>query len=426
MVIEEMAEVDNLRVAIVGKGLVAAVTALALSKLPNVTVSVFELDGSECLEPVWTRVTLSALIVLEKLGIKLSEIDKLLYRSNGKLNIHDAYTNKFLRSVSSSSYVRDEFLPGVALESQLLHLIQDLLPEQHVEHYKKTGIKEVRSFDNRVFIDFSDETSVINDLLIITDPTLFNEPAHQSLFNYPQSDVKNRKIYYQNILPQHLVNDVSGIPDALTLWLGNDDKAVVLTSRLGPEQFGVNVVLSDNKQVKFESRAEVLRRVEEAFRDWNPKLKRLIGHSPSYVASSQIYHEWPEEITKHSRVVYTGRAAHPVSNGHVIDFPLGVGDAWALYLALKHTALENKSGSSYVYDTFLALFYYSETRRKFLNTVKKTTNRINNPDGHTTTMEKEIYLKNNKYGRWITENDVEKDFKDVSDLNVENIINRKL
>ncbi|KAE8376058.1 hypothetical protein BDV26DRAFT_282968 [Aspergillus bertholletiae] len=371
---------EKLKVIIAGAGIAGLSVAVALRRLPYAEVELFE-QATE-LREIGASIAISpnGLRSLEKLGVLNALDDEVAFR--GPSAVPMIYRHWKTNEVIHQDHFHDVTLrrhETARFHRGHLHaaLLEHVPPESI--HLGKTVVSADASYD-KAALHFADGTSAQGDILIGAD----------------------------------------GIHSLTTLkqWGPNEN---FFASRLGKNQYTTvgNFDLpvdTDGKtrEVKWddEENVEVLR---QRYKDWNPVVKALVEATPY----TRVYPNYAGEPLStwvlDSRVTLVGDAAHTHGGAFAAGGSLAIDDAYALFLAFRHTFGLSRTQKPKTDEVRDALVLYDETRlphaERLLTIVLRGIGaQKTNTDSEETLVER---VRNKPNTTWLSEHDVEKRFQSV-------------
>ncbi|KAH3661442.1 hypothetical protein OGAPHI_006849 [Ogataea philodendri] len=356
-------ETRPLRIAILGAGLVGAFAAVALSKLPNVEITVYE--KSQGIREVGAAITLTegGLVTLSKV-FDLEELEPILYRSpkHGHITRRHWKTGEYFKEPEPTHPDELKYSHAKAQRILLLEFILKHVPEGLIKYDHE--VKGVDVKPDGATINFKDRTPVRADLVISAD----------GIYSKIRRQFTNDKIIYKgavayrNVFDDSIVNDIPGVPDDVTVWIGKG--SAMFMTRLTPGKFNVAAHLRDPPDVASKLKWDRgtgdwgKQRLIEHFKDWDPVIGKILDVMPESIAFPLERAPWLRNLVVGNRIVFVGDAAHPTSGVYGAGANMGWDDVWALYKSLTETSDRD-------YDLPSALFLFNETRVPFLKRVEE-------------------------------------------------------
>ncbi|KAL1857939.1 hypothetical protein Plec18170_003163 [Paecilomyces lecythidis] len=407
---------EKLRVIIGGAGIAGLASFLALKKLPNIEVELYE-QAPE-LKEIGASIAISpnGLRTLEKLGALNALDDEVAFRGpSGMPMIYRHWkTNEIILEdhfvdVPDPRHRTARFHRGHLHAALLEHV------PRHLIHLNKR-IKSASASPEKVQLEFTDGTSAEGDVLIGADGI---HSKVRASFVPDHRLYATGKVYMRSTFDASLVENIPDLPLDSSHWWG--PTANFFASRLGKNQYTTvgnfdSPVDSNgnpkNIQWNDEGDVELFRKL---FQDWNPVVTALVDATP-YTRYYPNYAGDPLPTwVFESRVTLVGDAAHTHGGAFAAGGALAIDDAYALYLAFKHVFSSKNGTKGSAKDIETALKLYDRTRRphaeRLLNIVLQG---INRKPAATDLDDAAVQrIKNKPDTTWLSEHDVEKAFADV-------------
>ncbi|KAI5196102.1 FAD/NAD(P)-binding domain-containing protein [Aureobasidium subglaciale] len=405
-----MTERAHLRIAIIGAGITGLTTAIALRKLPNVDIQIYE-RATE-LRELGQVIALNpnGLRTLDKLGLDRVLSGELGYKCPSALG-SEQHTPQVEEQHKMARYFRPE------LQEALL----SYLPREII-HLDKRVI-DVRITDEGVDVDFADVTTIRADLLIGADGIRSSVRGFFALdFELKWSGL----IAYRSAFDVALLDNIKDVPEDTTQWWSSKDG--ILTTRMGPQKFGIVAFHSVNPQTS----THLLGRTHwdektssstlaEMYKDFHPIVRDIIAVAPTVRTYPNFYGGFLDSYGFGGRVVLVGDAAHSHGGALAANASLGIDDAYALYLCLlEHVSVDGRLelGDEQLGEV---LSLYDAVRRPHCEKVLRMVHGMYDANNQRlwgggeeeTDEELEEKLRKRPYAAWIHEHDVEATFNEV-------------
>ncbi|KAI0460725.1 hypothetical protein LJB42_002441 [Komagataella kurtzmanii] len=215
-----------LEIAILGAGLVGAVAGIALSKLSNVNVTIYERSEKAREVGAWIGLTESSLQVLREL-VDIDEIQRILYRGDqdgGYVKRH--WKTDEILAVNLSSTTTDKRLKQARTHRVPLHnFLLSYVPEGIIKYGHSA--KNVNVTKDRVDVSFDEKDPIHADLLVAADG-IYSRTRRQ--FTGDTVQYKGA-VAYRNVFPMELLKDIPNIPNDTSAWVKDGD--IMFFSPLG-------------------------------------------------------------------------------------------------------------------------------------------------------------------------------------------------
>ncbi|KAH6673996.1 salicylate hydroxylase [Plectosphaerella plurivora] len=364
---------EPLSIAIVGAGLVGATAALALSRLPNVTINVYERSPEPREVGAWIAMNVSGrafipgLRVLGNILPDYSQLRDIMYQGETGINHRHWRTGEAL-GTSESPHTAPKYREGRTHRIPLHELLLS-----HVEpgtiHYDKHVIRadfQAKSGRGGAILTFTDGDVVHVDLVVAADG-IYSKLRRQYL---PQSIPAYRGVVaYRKIFPESLLSHIKGLPEGTSSWQ-KEHGEVMYMSKVGLGKYGIVAIVREAddaaKPLSWgQDQGEGgIARLQRHFKDWDPIIIEVVSALPNIDAYRLEGAAWMDNMTRDDSIAFVGDAAHPTAGAYGAGATFGFGDVWALYrslLAFHHNT----------YDVAAALDLFNRTRRPFLARVER-------------------------------------------------------
>ncbi|CZR68493.1 uncharacterized protein PAC_18392 [Phialocephala subalpina] len=411
-----------LRVGILGAGLVGATAAIALSRLQDVKVTVFERSPGPRIAGAWISLQVSGLIILDKL-LELEQIQRILYRgdNNGTYMVRHWRTGEVIAITPSSAHIADKFKQGRTHRVPLLDVLLSNVPRGAIQYSRNAVGHQVT--EDGVHLIFDDSSSETFDLLVAADG-LYSKIRR----TYLPEEVRYRgSVAYRKVFPESQVLHIKGLPNDSSSW--RKDGEVMFLSRLGLGQYGMVTIFKETPEFAAtlywakNTGSEGLSRLRERFASWDPIIGQVLDTMQDVDAYPLDSAPWMKQLVRHDRIAFIGDAAHPTAGAYGAGATMGFGDAWALFRSLQESNTPPSSNpvtssqtSQSLYDVPRALRLYNETRYHFLGRVEQQM-QLDGLDAayiseaaHDKAEWIRRFQERHKNNTWLMEHDVEAEF----------------
>lgn len=364
----------KLNVAIIGAGLVGTSAAIALSKLPNVEVTVYEKSTGPQEVGEWIGLTESGMEVLDKL-IDISDVNRILYRGdhNASYISRHYFTGEIMGSAESSEGIRHDLRQGRTTRVPLHNVLLKNVPSKNIKYGYYLSNIEFHPDHAKVLFENGDE--VCADLVVAADG-IYSRIRRKI---YPESTLSYKgSVCYRAAFPESIIRDIEGLPDDTSCWHG--EKGIFFASRLGNGLYGVVAGIPESSelaaQLKWKETISetVFGRISDHFKGWNAIVRELLKRVPNFKSYPLEHAPWLKTLIYKDRLAFAGDAAHPTSGAYGSGACFGFNDVWVLYQALLHSSHSLNQESSLItleYDLPKALRIFDETRAPFLSRVER-------------------------------------------------------
>ncbi|RDL35179.1 Uncharacterized protein BP5553_07110 [Venustampulla echinocandica] len=414
-----------LRIGIVGAGLVGATAAIALSRLRGVSVAVFERSPGPRETGAWISLTVSGLIILDKL-IDLEKVQNILYRGdhNGTYVTRHWRTGEIIASNPSSPHVANRFHQARTHRVPLLNVLLSNVPQGVIQYDRHVVGHEVT--ESGVRLNFKYSASETFDLVVAADGLFSKMRRH-----YVPDEVRYRgSVAYRKLFPQSQVAHITGLHNDSSSW--RKDGEVMFLSPLGLGQYGIVAIIretdefAETLQWAHSTGKEGLERLRKHFATWDPIIDEVLQTMTDIDAYPLDSAPWMKQLVRHDRIAFVGDAAHPTAGAYGAGATMGQGDCWALFRSLQESywqptsVMETDLPANHIprsrYDLQRALQLYDATRRPFLARVELQI-QLDGADGSYISEaadDEEEWIRRfqerHRNQLWLTEHDVEAEF----------------
>lgn len=355
-----------------------AVAAIALAKLPNTQVAVYEksVAPQEIGESI--SVTDSGMQILNEL-IDISAIENILYR--GAVVQRHWQQGDVLGSKATPQYRNPKLCGGRTLRTDLHAALLSFVPEGTIIY--DHNVSKIDIFDDKVHVSFLNKPEKESADLVVAADGIYSKIRRQF---YPDSRAAYRGVIaYRSMVPFDLVKDVTDLSDHNCIYPGKT--GVCFLTKVGNRGlYNVGVQLQEPLETaqrlswrrKIEPRD--LERIRNRLNGWNYTVREVfsrvnVEYFKAYPLEST---SWLKELVKGDRLVFVGDAAHPTSGAYGSGANFGFNDVWVLYQALLRSSYQPRGASSsttrWEYDHSWALNVYNRTRSAALGRIERQLN----------------------------------------------------
>ncbi|PSS12635.1 hypothetical protein M430DRAFT_145036 [Amorphotheca resinae ATCC 22711] len=409
-------DLPPLRVAIVGGGPGGLGAAIALSSLPNVSVTLFE-QARELREiGAGIRIGLNCWKVLELLGadqdVKGHVKEQVLHR-NG-------LSGELIATRGPPSHIPYKYYPQRVRRTRLQFALLSKVPKGIIQLRKR--LVSIENLDQGVRLRFEDGTETTADLVVGGDGirSVIREqtfPGHTIQFT--------GTTIWRVLIPQSSIAHIPEIPQPTTWWYGRSGHVylspVDYPSETSPEErmFEISVrnVIDPATETgkRFSWGIPVTNeRVESFFQDYDPRIRETLASVPDghWKEFSAFAGPRLKTLIAWDKVVLIGDASHPLSGAFGSGAAFALEDGWILARALEHTRSARKplSEALKIFDEIRSPYYLR--MYEYLDEQK----RIVEETHAGRTFEERLQMKVDAFVgedklAWIYENDIEEVWK---------------
>ncbi|EXJ94920.1 hypothetical protein A1O1_00038 [Capronia coronata CBS 617.96] len=405
-----------LRVAICGGGPAGLGAAIALSKLPDIQISVFE-QARELREiGAGIRIGYNCWRVLELLGaadgVKGHHKVSVVHRRN-------ALTGEVVGSAGPSK-VPLKYHPRRVRRTRLQKALISKVPpgiiklNKHVSSIEDLGQDGVR-------IVFRDGTETTADLVVGADG--IRSTIRDSIF--PEHKIKfTGTTIFRVLIPQHTIAHIPDLTAATQWWHGpaghvyhslvDDPSEVPEQERLFEIAARTVVDPETDAGPKFSWGIPATNeKVESQFKDYDPRIREMLAQVPEgqWKEFSAFAGPRLETLTGWDKVVLLGDASHPLSGAFGSGAAFALEDGWILARAIEHaraagqplaTALEIFDAIRSPY--YLKMYQHLDDQKRKMEEAKAA-----NPDAtFTSSLKERVYAFGNEESLpWVYYNNIE-------------------
>ncbi|KAI4728865.1 FAD/NAD(P)-binding domain-containing protein [Aureobasidium sp. EXF-10728] len=330
-----MPETPTLRIAIIGAGITGLTTAIALRKLPNVNVQVYE-RATELRELGQAiAINPNGLRTLEKLGLDKVLSDELGYRCPSGIpqTLRHWKTNEVVGRERHTPQVEEKHRMTRFYRPSLQETILEYLPREIIHLNKR--VVDVKIQEDGVDVEFADATTIHADLLVGADGI---RSAVRGFF-VPDFELKwSGLIAYRSAFDVKLLDGVEDLPEDTTQWWSSRDG--ILGTRMGKGRYGIvafhSVDPASNQhllETTYWDETTDTATLRELYEDFHPVVRKIVGAVPHVRTYPNFYGGFLDSYEFGGRVVLVGDAAHSHGGALAANASLGIDDAYCLYLS---------------------------------------------------------------------------------------------
>ncbi|KAJ9138242.1 Salicylate hydroxylase [Pleurostoma richardsiae] len=359
-----------LRIAIVGAGLVGATAAIALSRLQNVQVAVYERSSGARETGAWIAMNVSGLRILSQVLPDYSQLRQIMYQGSMGISHRHWRTGEVL-AVSESLHTSPLYREGRTHRVPLHNLLLSHVPAGMIQYSKEVVAIEVTK-GSVARLEFADGAMVEADLVVAADG-LHSRLRRKYL---PDSTPAYRgAVAYRQIFPEKLLRDIKDLPEGTSSWQKNHGE-IAYMSKVGLGKYGLVAIVREDPEFAAPLRwahalgSSGVDRLRKHFEHWDPVISKVVNRLPGIDAYRLESAPWMENMTRDAVIAFIGDAAHPTAGAYGAGATFGFGDVWALYRSLLRSVGNGENDSS-GYDIPRALSMFNRIRRPFLERVEK-------------------------------------------------------
>ncbi|CZT11709.1 uncharacterized protein RCO7_08687 [Rhynchosporium graminicola] len=344
-----------LRVAIIGGGPGGLGSAIALSALPNVEVTVYE-QAKELREiGAGIQIGFNCWKVLELLGAA----DRVNGHSTTEVIHLNGVTGDVLKTTGSQKPL-EKYQPQRVRRTRLQAALKSTVPEGILKLNKR--LSSLENLDVGVKIKFDDRSETIADLVIGADG--IRSVVREHLF--PRTTI------FRALIPASSVSHIPGIHGINTWWHGHaghfygcpvDDPAEIAEEDRNFE-IAARSVIDPAKAIgkRFSWGVPATKeRVESFFTDYYPSVRETLSKVPEgqWKEFSAFAGPRLEKLTGwDGKIVLIGDASHPLSGAFGSGAAFALQDGWVLAKAIEHTRLDGGlSAALKIFDSIRSPYY---------------------------------------------------------------------
>ncbi|KAK6204648.1 salicylate hydroxylase [Scheffersomyces amazonensis] len=422
------ADGEQLKVGIVGGGIVGAYTALALSHLPNVSITAYEKSPHPSELGAWIALPNQSIDMLSKF-IPIEKINSIAYKGTSDKEYVSRHWKTGEILYTQPTYNRSKpFVEARTHRVALLNLLLEYVPPGIIQYDHKVSEVEFVKNDSKIIIHFENQPSSSEFDLVVAADGIYSKIRHQ--FN-PNTLKYRGSVAYRSVFDESYISHIEGISDDTSNWVSPGGKWVFL-SLVGLGQYGIVASIAEpyetfkklkwNKSIGDEGKKYLI----EAFKDWDAVVPQVIEAVPDILAFPLESGNWLHNLVVKERLVFAGDAAHPTAGAYGSGAGFGFSDAWALYRSLQETSSNywyESTPQASKYNLKLTTFLFNETRRHFLKRVEQqltidglqSKERIQPPTDTDDSEWRSRYLIKRHGGEWIRSHNAEFEFQKIRD-----------
>ncbi|KAH0275177.1 monooxygenase, partial [Aureobasidium melanogenum] len=409
------------RIAIIGAGITGLTTAIALRKLPNVDVQIYE--RATQLRELGQAIAINpnGLRTLEKLGLHKVLSDEVGYRCSSGIpqTLRHWKTNEIVGDEQHTEHVEEKHKMTRFYRPHLQETILDYLPREIIHLNKR--VVDVKIQNGGVGVKFEDATTIHADLVVGADGI---RSAVRGFF-VPDFELKwSGLIAYRSAFDVRLLDHVHDLPEDTTQWWSSRDG--ILGTKMGRGKYGIVAFhnadpsrdqhLLDKIHWDETTNTTTLR---DMFKDFHPVVKDNVGAAPHVRTYPNFYGSFLDTYEFGGRVVLVGDAAHSHGGALAANASLGIDDAYCLYLSLLNRVTSDGRMTLGAEELQQSLRLYDAVRRPHCEKVLKVTHgmyamtneRLWGGGEEETDEQLREKLRTRPYAEWIHEYDVETAFR---------------
>ncbi|KAG9691057.1 monooxygenase, partial [Aureobasidium melanogenum] len=412
------------RIAIIGAGITGLTTAIALRKLPNVDVQIYE--RATQLRELGQAIAINpnGLRTLENLGLNKVLSDEVGYRCPSGIpqTLRHWKTNEIVGREQHTEHVEEKHKMTRFYRPHLQETILDYLPREIIHLNKR--VVDVKIQNQGVDVEFEDTTTIHADLLVGADGI---RSAVRGFF-VPDFELKwSGLIAYRSAFDIKLLDHVQDLPEDTTQWWSSRDG--ILGTRMGRGKYGIVAFHNANpsrdqhllEKMHWDETTNTAT-LRDMFKDFHPVVRDIVEAAPHVRTYPNFYGGFLDTYEFGGRVVLVGDAAHSHGGALAANTSLGIDDAYCLYLCLLERVSSDGRLTLGAEELQQSLTLYDAVRRPHCEKVLKVTHgmyAMNNErlwgGGEEETDEQlREKLRTRPYAEWIHEYDVETAFRACS------------
>ncbi|KAK6455120.1 salicylate hydroxylase [Scheffersomyces xylosifermentans] len=363
-----------LDIGIIGGGLAGSFAAVALGRLPNTKITVYEKSPAATEVGAWISLTNATFDVLTRF-IDSDKLNGIAFRGdpNNEYVTRHWKTGEIIYTQETFNRSRP-FVEARTHRIPLHNLILEHVPS-NVEIKYDSNVASITSSPEGITINAKYDKKDRHDLVVVADG-IYSRIRQQF---FPKGAIKYKGVVaYRSVFPESLVSHITDLPSDTSVWAKSG--SVVFLSKLGLGQYGVVAIISEPEatagKLKWNRGTGEWgrKRLKEFFDQWDSRINQVIQIVPEILAFPLESGPWLSNLVVDDQIAFIGDAAHPTSGVYGAGASFGFSDAWALYRSLQETSSNHWVRAATVankYNIKLALFLFNETRRYFLQRVEK-------------------------------------------------------
>ncbi|KAJ9312342.1 hypothetical protein DTO271D3_7358 [Paecilomyces variotii] len=330
-----------LRIAIIGGGPGGLGAAIALSKLPNIELTLYE-QAHELREiGAGIRIGYNCWRVLELLGVDADVKGHL----KSKVIHRNGLSGELLKQTSPSPLLPLKYHPRRVRRTRLQGALLKHVPGGIIHLSKR--LVSLENLQNGVRLLFEDKTSATADLVIGADGIRSVVREHA----FPDHKIKfTGTTIWRVLIPKSSISHIPDVNESTSWWHGPFGHAYFSPVDDPPEtapadeKFEISVRYVVDPEIDKERRFSwgipaTNERVAAHFTNYDKRVQETLGQVPRG--------EWKEfaafagprlkTLTKWDKIVLIGDASHPLSGAFGSGAAFALEDGWILARTLKHT-----------------------------------------------------------------------------------------
>ncbi|KAJ9271572.1 hypothetical protein DTO212C5_2364 [Paecilomyces variotii] len=349
-----------LRIAIIGGGPGGLGAAIALSKLPNIELTLYE-QAHELREiGAGIRIGYNCWRVLELLGVDADVKGHL----KSKVIHRNGLSGELLKQTSPSPLLPLKYHPRRVRRTRLQGALLKHVPGGIIHLSKR--LVSLENLQNGVRLLFEDKTSATADLVIGADGirSVVREhafPDHKIKFtglSHTRSDIMALKdsktipgtTIWRVLIPRSSISHIPDVSESTSWWHGPSGHAYFSPvddpseTAPGNEKFEISVRYVVDPETDKERRFSwgipaTNERVGAHFTTYDTRVRETLAQVPQGEWKESAAFAGPrlKTLTKWDKIVLIGDASHPLSGAFGSGAAFALEDGWILARTLKHT-----------------------------------------------------------------------------------------
>ncbi|KAH0379223.1 glycoside hydrolase, partial [Aureobasidium melanogenum] len=419
--LKQMEDTPTFRIAIIGAGITGLTTAIALRRLPNVDVQIYE--RATQLRELGQAIAINpnGLRTLEELGLHKVLSDEVGYRCPSGIpqTLRHWKTNEVVGREQHTEHVEEKHKMTRFYRPHLQETILDYLPREIIHLNKR--VVDVKIQNEGVDVEFEDTTAIHADLLVGADGI---RSAVRGFF-VPDFELKwSGLIAYRSAFDDKLLDHVQDLPEDTTQWWSSRDG--ILGTKMGRGKYGIVAFHNANpsrdqhllEKIHWDETTNTAT-LRDMFKDFHPVVRDIVGAAPHVRTYPNFYGGFLDTYEFGGRVVLVGDAAHSHGGALAANASLGIDDAYCLYLSLLERVSSDGRLTLGAEELQQSLRLYDAVRRPHCEKVLKVTHgmyamtneRLWGGGEEETDEQLREKLRTRPYAEWIHEYDVETAFR---------------
>ncbi|KAG9666645.1 glycoside hydrolase, partial [Aureobasidium melanogenum] len=419
--LKQMDDTPTFRIAIIGAGITGLTTAIALRRLPNIDVQIYE--RATQLRELGQAIAINpnGLRTLEELGLHKVLSDEVGYRCPSGIpqTLRHWKTNEVVGREQHTEHVEEKHKMTRFYRPHLQETILDYLPREIIHLNKR--VVDVKIQNEGVDVEFEDTTAIHADLLVGADGI---RSAVRGFF-VPDFELKwSGLIAYRSAFDDKLLDHVQDLPEDTTQWWSSRDG--ILGTKMGRGKYGIVAFHNANpsrdqhllEKIHWDETTNTAT-LRDMFKDFHPVVRDIVGAAPHVRTYPNFCGGFLDTYEFGGRVVLVGDAAHSHGGALAANASLGIDDAYCLYLSLIERVSSDGRLTLGAEELQQSLRLYDSVRRPHCEKVLKVTHgmyamtneRLWGGGEEETDEQLREKLRTRPYAEWIHEYDVETAFR---------------